>query len=72
MKFEINEIFDLHLNNWLHLLTQYHIFCHLHLCIKLAHTRLPPTVNTLIAVSRFPEYTEKQNIGHDRRNVVKL
>lgn len=41
-------------------------------CIKLAHTRLPPTVNTLIAVSRFPEYTEKQNIGHDRRNVVKL
>lgn len=33
MKFEINEIFDLHLNNWLHLLTQYHIFCHLHLLI---------------------------------------
>lgn len=33
MKFEINEIFDLHLNNLLHLLTQYHIFCHLHLLI---------------------------------------
>lgn len=69
MKFEINEIFDLHLNNWLHLLTQYHIFCHLHLLIT---DMYQACTHPIAAVSRFPEYTEKQNIGHDRRNVVKL
>lgn len=51
------------------LLTQYHIFCHLHLLIT---DMYQACTHPIAAVSRFPEYTEKQNIGHDRRNVVKL